>query len=123
MASTTTKKIAREIVREVYPEAHVSISSEITGEFREFERTVATVLNAYVMPQVGKYLSGLGETAKVEGLDAPLFIMKSNGGITSASMAGKQAIHTVLSGPVAGVMGALEVAKAAGYSNVISVDV
>ena len=112
-----------EIVLQEFPDAMVSLSTEVLPQFREFERTVATVLNAYVMPRVGKYLSGLDEIAKRDGLEAPLFIMKSNGGITSASMAGKQAIHTVLSGPVAGVMGALEVAKAAGYSNFISVDV
>ena len=85
-------------------------------QFREFERTIATTLNAYVMPQVSRYLTGLESAAKRDGMRAPLFIMKSNGGVTSADLAARQAIHTVLSGPVAGVMGATRVSGDAGLS-------
>ncbi|MAF52761.1 MAG: 5-oxoprolinase [Chloroflexi bacterium] len=112
-----------EIIREEMPEVQIALSSEVLPQFREYERTVATVLNAYVMPRVGRYLAGLESAAADNGLKAPLFIMKSNGGVTSADMAARQAIHTVLSGPVAGVMGALQVANATGSPSFISIDV
>ena len=122
-ANPAHEERAAEILREELPGVHVALSSEVLPQFREFERTVATVLNAYVMPRVGRYLTGLESAAKRDGLDAPLFIMKSNGGVTSADMAARQAIHTVLSGPVAGVMGATQIANAAEFPSFISVDV
>ena len=122
-ANPAHERRVAEILREEFPEALVSLSSDVLPQFREFERTVATVLNAYVMPRVGKYLDALNDAAKKDGLNAPLFIMKSNGGVTSASTATIQAINTVLSGPVAGVMGAAQVASAAGYPSFISIDV
>ena len=122
-ANPTHEERAAEILREELPGVQIALSSEVLPQFREFERTVATVLNAYVMPRVGRYLSGLESAAKRHGLDAPLFIMKSNGGVTSADMAARQAIHTVLSGPVAGVMGATQIADVAESPSFISVDV
>lgn len=122
-ANASHEERAAEILREEIPEVQVSLSSEVLPQFREYERTVATALNAYVMPRVGRYLSELDSVVKKQGFDAPLFIMKSNGGVTSAQMAAKQAIHTVLSGPVAGVKGATHAAKTAGYESFISVDV
>jgi N-methylhydantoinase A len=122
-ANPAHEERAAEILREELPGVPIALSSEVLPQFREFERTVATVLNAYVMPRVGRYLSGLESAAKRHGLDAPLFIMKSNGGVTSADMAARQAIHTVLSGPVAGVMGATQIADAAKSPSFISVDV
>ncbi len=122
-ANPSHERRVAEILREELPDTLISLSSEVLPQFREFERTVATVLNAYVMPRVSRYLAALDGAARESGLDAPLFIMKSNGGVTSASMASIQAVHTVLSGPVAGVMGALQVAQAAGYPSFISIDV
>jgi N-methylhydantoinase A len=89
---------------------HISISSEILPEYREFERTAATVINAYIAPLMSRYLSKL---AGILGLRR-LAIMQSNGGIISAATAGRQAIRTVLSGPAGGVVGARYVAAAAG---------
>ena len=122
-ANDTHERRAAEILREELSDVPVSLSSEVLPQFREFERTVATTLNAYVMPQVSRYLTGLESAAKRDGISAPLFIMKSNGGVTSADLAARQAIHTVLSGPVAGVMGATQVSSQAGHCNFISVDV
>ena len=111
------------IAQRLAPALPLSVSSDVMPMFSEYERTSETVLNAYVMPRVGRYLSGLESAAKRHGLDAPLFIMKSNGGVTSADMAARQAIHTVLSGPVAGVMGATRIADVAESPSFISVDV
>ena len=123
-ANDAHERRAGEILRETLGEdVPVSLSSEVLPQFREFERTVATALNAYVMPRVGRYLADLETASAREGVRAPLFIMKSNGGVTSADLAARQAIHTVLSGPVAGVMGAGRVAVAAGFPDFISLDV
>jgi N-methylhydantoinase A len=114
---------AAQIIAQEYPDAVVSLSSEVLPQFREFERSMATALNAAVMPHVSRYLNLLrGKLARAQ-IDAPLLIMKSNGGVTSAETAARQAIHTALSGPAAGVIGAVSVAHSAGFSNIISIDV
>jgi N-methylhydantoinase A len=101
----------------------ISLSSEVLPQFREFERSMATVLNAAVMPHVSRYLSMLRGMLEAHHISAPLLIMKSNGGVISAETAARQAIHTALSGPAAGVIGAVSVAQTAGFSNIISIDV
>ncbi|HQF72244.1 MAG TPA: hydantoinase/oxoprolinase family protein, partial [Promineifilum sp.] len=102
------------------PALHVSLSSDILPEYREFERTATTVINAYVAPLMGRYLTRLAERL------APrrLAVMQSNGGVISAALAGAQAARTVLSGPAGGVVGARFVAEAggAGYADVITFD-
>jgi len=113
----------QQIIAEEYPEAFVSLSSEVLPQFREFERSMATALNAAVMPHVTEYLSVLQGKLTAQGVHAPLLIMKSNGGVTSAETAARQAIHTALSGPAAGVIGAVSAARWAGFSNIISIDV
>jgi N-methylhydantoinase A len=114
---------AAEIIAQEYPQAEVSLSSEVLPQFREFERSMATVLNAAVMPHVSRYLSMLRGMLEAQHISAPLLIMKSNGGVTSAETAARQAIHTALSGPAAGVIGAVSAAQTAGFSNIISIDV
>ena len=123
-ANDSHERRAAEILRETLGAGvPVSLSSEVLPQFREFERTVATALNACVTPRVGRYLANLESASAREGIRAPLFIMKSNGGLASADIAARQAIHTVLSGPVAGVMGASRVSVAAGFPDFISLDV
>lgn len=112
-----------EIVREEHPEAMVSLSCEVLPAFREFERTMTTVLNAYVMPHLSRYVHALAARMEGMGVHAPLMVMKSNGGVTSAQMAAQLAIHTALSGPAAGVVGASRVAELAGLRDIITIDV
>jgi N-methylhydantoinase A len=112
------------ILRDECPGVWVSASSVVLPQFREFERTMATVLNAYVTPHVSRYLRTVGERLSASGLDDEhLFIMKSNGGVISAADASRQAIHTALSGPAGGVMGAAQIAAEAGFADVITIDV
>ena len=111
------------ILREEYPGVLVSLSSEVLPQFREFERTMATALNAAVMPPVSRYMGVLRAALDAEGVTAPLLIMKSDGGVTSAATCVRQPVQTVLSGPAAGVVGALSIARAAGLDDVISIDV
>ena len=114
---------AGEIVREEHPEALVSISSDVLRVFREYERSIATVLNVYVMPAVSHYVGQLAERLESEGANAPLLIMKSNGGVVGAGEVERVPAHTALSGPAAGVVGARFVGAAAGYQDVIGIDI
>lgn len=96
----------------------ISISSEILPEYREYERTSTTVINAYVAPLMSRYLARLAV-----GLGTrPLTIMQSNGGVISAAVAGRQAARTALSGPAGGVVGARYVAAQVGYEDIITFD-
>ncbi|NIN09786.1 MAG: hydantoinase/oxoprolinase family protein, partial [Gemmatimonadales bacterium] len=106
----------------------VSLSSEIMPEFREYERTSTTVINAYVAPLMGRYLArleaGLEKSPiwRGEGSRGRLRIMQSNGGVISATAAAQQAARTVLSGPAGGVVGAVHVAQISGYERIITFD-
>ncbi len=97
---------------------HISLSSEILPEFREYERTSTTVINAYVAPLMSRYLSRLAENLGRRRLG----VMQSNGGIISADGAAKEAARTVLSGPAGGVVGAKYVAGLAGFDDLITFD-
>ena len=113
----------QQILGEEYPDALVSLSSEVLPQFREFERSMATALNAAVMPPVSRYVGVLRQALDAEGVHAPLLIMKSDGGVTSAATCVRQPVQTVLSGPAAGVVGAVGVGRSAGYGDIISIDV
>jgi N-methylhydantoinase A len=122
-ANPAHEERVREILREEYPEALVSLSSEVLPQFREYERSMATALNAAVMPPVSRYVSVLRDVLDRDGVKAPLLIMKSDGGVTSAATCIRQPVQTVLSGPAAGVIGAVSIARAAGFKDIISIDV
>ncbi len=98
---------------------YVSISSEIVPEFREYERASTTVVNAYVMPRMDRYISYLEEN--LEDGDT-LRIMQSNGGTISPETAKREAVRTVLSGPAGGVVGAWKVGERAGFKKLITLD-
>ena len=97
----------------------VSLSHEILGEFREFERTSTTVLNGYVSPKMQSYIEYL--VAELDQGDS-LSIMQSNGGSISAETARKESVRTILSGPAGGAVGAFEIGKMAGYTQLITFD-
>ncbi len=96
----------------------VSLSSEVLPEFREYERASATALNAYVSPGMGRYLERLA----AEAPSARWRVMQSNGGSLGLEAAGREGVRTVLSGPAGGVVGALHVARAAGFERIIGFD-
>ncbi len=103
------------------PGVAVSLSSELVGTFREYERTATTALDAALSPPLGSYLAGLCAQARGAGLAEPQ-IMQSSGGLTDAARAGEHAALTVLSGPAGGVGGALLVAELAGERDVACFD-
>lgn len=94
-----------ELLRKLLPDAFVSVSHEIVNEWREYERTSTTVLNAYVLPIFRDYLDGLRSELAGLGLEADAHIMQSNGGVMTAEAAGGRPIRTLLSGPVGGAVG------------------
>ena len=103
----------------------LSISSHILPEYREYERTSTTVINAYLQPSMGRYLTRLtegsaGSSEKKAGFS--LRVMQSSGGSISAEVAATEPVRTILSGPSGGVVGALRAARAAGIDNVITFD-
>ncbi len=97
----------------------VSLSHEIVSEFREYERASTTVVNAYVSPTMRRYITWLLEHVNEKDL---LRIMQSNGGSISAATAMSESVRTILSGPAGGVVGALEIGRAAGYEKLITFD-
>ncbi|HVB99748.1 MAG TPA: hydantoinase/oxoprolinase family protein [Candidatus Dormibacteraeota bacterium] len=99
----------------------VSVSHEISAEFREYERTATTVANAYLAPAMSGYLKRMEkESARWRG--GRVRVMQSNGGIVSASLAAREPVRTVLSGPAGGVLGARSLAELAGWNRIISFD-
>jgi N-methylhydantoinase A len=115
----------REVLRREHPEAVVSISSEVLREYREYERSMTTLVDAAVKPNVSRYVANIhqrldefvGSSEKL-----PFYIMKSNGGVLSADEVVHQPITTVLSGPAAGALGAGLIASRAGFDKVLTCD-
>ncbi|MCC6532605.1 MAG: hydantoinase/oxoprolinase family protein [Burkholderiales bacterium] len=122
-ANAQSEQRVKTLASEALPGVPCSLSAEVLPVFREYERTTATVLNAYVLPKVAGYHQRLEARLEAMGVAAPLRIMKSNGGMYSARAAASQPIHTALSGPAAAVVGAILVGQAAGEPDVISIDV
>ncbi|HEY5988951.1 MAG TPA: hydantoinase/oxoprolinase family protein, partial [Streptosporangiaceae bacterium] len=113
----------RAVLAAEHPDCVVSLSSEVLREYREYERSVTTLVDAAVKPLVTRYIESV--RAGLEGVTRrglPFYVMKSNGGVLSAEEVVHQPITTVLSGPAAGALGAALVARAAGHDSVITLD-
>jgi N-methylhydantoinase A len=121
-ANPAHERRVAEILREEAPELMVSISSEVSPLYREFERTSTTVMNAYVMPGVASYVERLDRQLRALGTKAPMLIMQSNGGVATAETVKRFPIRIIESGPAAGVLTAARFAPAAGTDNLISFD-
>lgn len=112
----------KELIASLWPEVFVTVSHEVTMEWREYERTSSTVLNAYVKPIASTYLDKLsGELKKMA--DSRNYIMQSNGGTTTFDHAKDLPIHMLESGPVAGVYGSAILGKEIDESNIIAFDI
>ncbi len=113
----------KEIVEREFPEASLSLSFEILPQIREFYRMSTTVINAYIAPVVGRYLGRLEQKLREIGVITPkLYIMQSNGGVSTFSSAAKKPVATVLSGPAGGVIASLGISQRAGIENIITFD-
>jgi N-methylhydantoinase A len=117
------RRLAQIIDRE-YPQAMVSLSSQVLPEYREYERAMTTLVDAAVKPTVAGYISRIED--RLAGLagdhSIPFSVMRSNGGVLSAAEVVEQPISTVLSGPAAGVLGAAAIAHRAGFDSIVTCD-
>ncbi|WP_370618287.1 hydantoinase/oxoprolinase family protein [Mumia qirimensis] len=122
-ANPAHEETMRAILAEEHPEAVVSISSEVLREYREYERSMTTLVDAAVKPKVAAYVRRIAHRLE-EYADGgvPFYVMKSNGGVLSATEVVNQPISTVLSGPAAGALGAALIASVAGFDRVLTCD-
>ena len=109
-------------LRRRLPRVPVTESAAVWPEQREFERGLVAIMNAYVQPLMGAYLDRLAERVTEAGVTAPIYITASNGGTLSIDTARERPIDTVLSGPASGLVAATRVARMAGRTGVITVD-
>jgi N-methylhydantoinase A len=109
-------------LREALPQAVIAASSEVLPEYREHERFLTTVLNAYIAPRMRNYLGALRRRLADEGYRAEVAIMTSNGGTLPATRIEALPVLSMLSGPAAGVIAASFVGSIAGFPNVITCD-
>ncbi|HEX5319261.1 MAG TPA: hydantoinase/oxoprolinase family protein [Stellaceae bacterium] len=112
----------KEIVAAIAPGLTLCISAEVLPVINEYERSSTTVINAYVRPIVERYLTRLIAEAERIGIDAPLLLMQSNGGLTTAKAAAVTPMHIIESGPAAGVVGVRALARRIGVGKAISFD-
>ena len=108
--------------RELGAEVPISLSHRLAREWREYERTSTTVLDAYTAPIVRTYLEELSGGLHADGMSVPLHIMQSSGGIITARSARDHTVQTLLSGPVGGAMGGVSLARLTGHTNLICID-
>ncbi|MAF39322.1 MAG: hypothetical protein CL696_10710, partial [Chloroflexi bacterium] len=111
-----------ELAREVIPGLSIWLSHRVLPEFREFERLSTTVCNAALGPTMAAYLGNISSRMEDLGCRRPPYIMQSNGGVMTLRGAQERPANTLFSGPSAGVVGGLHVARLAGAGNVITFD-
>jgi N-methylhydantoinase A len=121
-ANPAHEQEAAAIVRRIAPQIYLSLSSEVNPEWREYERTASTVANAYIGPVVSHYLHALEALAVRQFPGVRALMMKSDGGAGSAKMLARMPIQTVMSGPVAGVIGSRHLGDLKRIENLISFD-
>ncbi|MGH9138083.1 MAG: hydantoinase/oxoprolinase family protein [Acidimicrobiales bacterium] len=111
-----------ELIRQRWPDVAVTLSHEITPEYREYERASTTVMSAYVKPVIDAYLERFEQGLAARGFRGRLHIMQSNGGVLPAELIRRHAVRTLLSGPAGGVTAACEVAAAIGIDDLVTFD-
>ncbi|MBO1080666.1 hydantoinase/oxoprolinase family protein [Roseomonas haemaphysalidis] len=121
-ASRAHEALLAERVQAAFPGLPVSVSSEVSPEIREYERSSTTVLNALLMPVVGRYLARLAERMAEAGLSARLLLVQSNGGVCSPAMAARQPVRLLLSGPSGGALATQRAAGLLRRPNLVGVD-
>jgi N-methylhydantoinase A len=112
-----------EIIKEEYPEAFVTISSDVSPQFREFERFTTASINGFVGPKVKNYIQNLEKSLKDSGVSAELHIMSSNGGVATPKTVSEKPVNTLLSGPAAGILGGAWAGELTNREKLITFDV
>ena len=121
-ANPAHELLIRDLIAAKAPRLPCSVSCEVLPEIKEYERTSTTVVNAYVMPVVARYLRALRKGLDEAGIPARVLLMQSNGGLTTDAAAAERPIHVIESGPAGGVIGAQALARAKGLAKIITFD-
>jgi N-methylhydantoinase A len=121
-ANDAHERRAAEIVTQEYPDATLSLSCVVLPEYREYERAVTTLVDAFVKPHMDRYLKRVHQELGVGLQDKPFLVMQSSGGVASADQVVRKPITTALSGPAAGVLGSAVVAEIAGFPDLVTLD-
>jgi len=121
--SAAHEQQAAAVIAEALPGRHVSLSTSLWPEMREYERAMVAVLNAYVQPVLSSYLRALQRDTAAIGMNTRLYITQSNGGVMSAATAEDKPVRTLLSGPASGVVGAAYIARLAGVREAVTIDI
>ena len=112
----------KKILSKKFPDLPISLSSEVQPEFREYERFSTTTINAYLQPEVGKYMNNLKEGIFKIDPSIEVNIFQSSGGLTTVSSASNFPVRMALSGPAAGVVGASETTRKSKFKDIITLD-
>jgi len=121
-ANPENERAAVDAVSRIWPNGHITSSSDILPEIREFERCSTATLNAYLQPPIGDYLERLESGLKDGGFSGDVLIVQSNGGVMSVETARTFPVRTALSGPAAGVIAGAHIGTSAGFPNLITCD-
>jgi N-methylhydantoinase A len=122
-ANDAHEKRVGELIAEHFPEVYVSLSSVVLPEYREYERAMTTLIDVLVKPYCRTYLQRAADKIAANSGDIPFLIMQSNGGLVKHATAGERPVTMLLSGPAAGVLGSVHMAKLAGYRDILTIDV
>ncbi len=122
-ANAANEREVAKVARKVFPKTPVSLSSEVVPEMQEYERAITTVANSYVRPKVDSYINNLRRNLRKDlNKEVQLHVLRSDGGLASATQARNYPVNLLMSGPAGGVSGAIWVAKQAGYENLLTFD-
>jgi N-methylhydantoinase A len=121
-ANPAHERRVADIMREQHPDCMLSLSCEVLPEYREYERAVTTLVDAFVKPHMQRYLSRVHEALGPTFHRKPFLVMQSSGGVASAQEVLKKPITTALSGPAAGALGSAVMAEIAGFSELVTLD-
>jgi len=122
-ANAANEREVAKVAKKVFPKTPVSLSSEVVPEMQEYERTVTTVANSYVRPKVDSYIRNLRRNLRKDlNKEVQLHVLRSDGGLASATQARNYPVNLLMSGPAGGVSGAIWVATQAGYENLLTFD-
>jgi N-methylhydantoinase A len=121
-ANDAHERRAAEIVAEEYPDATLSLSCVVLPEYREYERAMTTLVDAFVKPHMERYLKRVHQELGTGLQDKPFLVMQSSGGVASADQVVRKPITTALSGPAAGALGSAVIAEIAGFPDLVTLD-
>jgi len=121
-ANAAHERRAAEIVAHEYPDCTLSLSCDVLPEYREYERAVTTLVDAFIKPHMSRYLARIRDELGGELSDKPFLVMQSSGGVASPDQVMRKPITTALSGPAAGALGSAVIAEIAGFPDLVTLD-